>query len=220
VKALIADDHNLIREGIKLILNRLRKSVDILEADNFDDARKIVAANVDLDLIIMDLFMPGMMGPQGVSIIRNSAPVVPVIVLSMSEDPEHMRDSLKFGANGYVSKTSKNSILSNAINLVLEGGIYIPPEMLGAITDTGRYFTAADNNSKKPSLTDRQMEVLKLMAQGRTNKDIARLLDISDTTVKSHITTIFRQLDANNRTQAVHYAQQFKLINNDRPDDA
>lgn len=219
MKALIADDHNLIREGIKLILNRLRESVDILEADNFDDARKIVAANVDLDLIIMDLFMPGMMGPQGVSIIRNSAPVVPVIVLSMSEDPKHMRDSLKFGANGYVSKTSKNGILSNAINLVLEGGIYIPPEMLGAITDTARSLTAADNN-KKASLTDRQMEVLNLMAQGRTNKDIARILGISDTTVKSHITTIFRQLGANNRTQAVHYAQQFKLINNDSPDDA
>ncbi len=220
MKVLIADDHNLIREGIKLLLNRLRKSVDILEADNFEDARKIVAANLDLDLIIMDLFMPGMMGPQGVSIIRNSAPVVPVIVLSMSEDPEHMRDALKFGANGYIPKTSKNSILSNAINLVLEGGIYIPPEMLGGIANTGMYDTAADKNSKKPTLTDRQMEVLKLMAQGKTNKDIARILDISDATVKSHTTTIFRQLGAKNRTQAVHYAQQFKLIFIDKPNDA
>jgi DNA-binding NarL/FixJ family response regulator len=217
MKVLIADDHNLIREGIKLLLNRLWESADVLEADNFDDARKIVAANTDLDLIIMDLFMPGMMGPQGVSIIRNSAPVVPVIVLSMSEDPEHMRDALKFGANGYIPKSSKNSILSNAINLVLEGGIYIPPEMLSEIVDTGKPDTAADKNSKKPALTERQMEVLNLMAQGRTNKDIARILDISDATVKSHTTTIFRQLGANNRTQAVHYAQQLKLINNGKP---
>jgi DNA-binding NarL/FixJ family response regulator len=220
MKALIADDHNLIREGIKLLLNRLRGSVDILEADNFGDVCKIVAANTDLDLIILDLFMPGMMGPQGVSIIRNNAPVVPVIVLSMSEDPEHMRDALKFGANGYIPKTSRNSILSNAINLVLEGGIYIPPEMLGVITDTGMYDTAADKNSKKPTLTERQMEVLKLMAQGKTNKDIARVLDISDTTVKAHTTTIFRELGAKNRTQAVHYALQFKLILNDGSNNA
>jgi DNA-binding NarL/FixJ family response regulator len=220
MKALIADDHNLIREGIKLLLNRLRESVEVLEADNFDDARKIVAANPDLDLIIMDLFMPGMTGPQGVSIIRNSAPAVPVIVLSMSEDPAHMRDALKFGANGYVPKTSKNGILSNAINLVLDGGIYIPPEMLGGIADTGMYDAIAGNNSKKPALTDRQMEVLKLLAQGRTNKDIARILDISDTTVKSHTATIFRLLGAKNRTQAVHYAQRFKLILDDKPDNA
>jgi len=217
MKALIADDHNLIREGIKLILNRLMDSVDILEADNFDDAHRIVVANTDLDLIVMDLFMPGMTGPQGVSIVRNSAPVVPVIVLSMSENPEHMRDALKFGANGYIPKTSKNSILTNAINLVLEGGIYIPPEMLGVITNRDNCDTAADNNSRKPVLTGRQMEVLNLIAKGKTNKDIARLLDISDTTVKSHTTTIFRQLGADNRTQAVHYALQFKLIYTDKP---
>ena len=212
MKALIADDHNLIREGIKLILNRLLESVDIMEADNFDDTHKIVAANKDMDLIVMDLFMPGMTGPQGVSIIRNSAPVVPIIVLSMSEDPRHMRDALKFGANGYIPKSSKNSILTNAINLVLDGGIYIPPEMLDTISDTRDSDAAADNSGKKPPLTKRQMEVLSLMAQGRTNKDIARILDISDTTVKSHATTIYRQLGAENRTQAVHYALRFKLI--------
>ncbi len=217
MKALIADDHNLVREGIKLILNRLLESVDIMEADNFDETHKITAANTDLDLIIMDLFMPGMTGPQGVSIIRNSAPVVPIIVLSMSEDPGHMRDSLKFGANGYIPKSSKNSILISAINLVLEGSIYIPPEMLSVITDTGNYDTAADNNSKKPALTKRQMEVLNLLAQGRTNKDIARILDISDATVKSHTATIFRQLGAENRTQAVRLALQLKLIFTDKP---
>lgn len=217
MKVLLADDHNLIREGIKLILNRLLESVDILEADNFDDTHKIVTENTDLDLIIMDLFMPGMTGPRGVSTIRNSAPVVPVIVLSMSEDPKHMRDALKFGANGYIPKSSKNSVIINAINLVLEGSIYIPPEMLGVITDTGKYDAAADKPGKKPALTERQMEVLNLLAQGRTNKDIARILNISDTTVKSHTTAIFRKLGAENRTQAVHLALQFKLIFTDKP---
>lgn len=218
MKTLIADDHNLIREGIKLILNRLHESVDIMEAGNFDGAHKIVAENADLDLIIMDLFMPGMTGPQGVSIIRNCAPAVPIIVLSMSEDPGHMRDALKFGANGYIPKSSKNGILTNAINLVLDGGIYIPPEMLDTITSTGEDHTAADTINRKPPLTRRQLEVLNLMAQGKTNKDIARILDISDTTVKSHTMTIFRQLNAENRTQAVHYALQLKLISTETND--
>lgn len=212
MKALIADDHNLIREGIKLILNRLLESVDILEADNFEDTHNIVVAHSDLDLIIMDLFMPGMTGPQGVSIIRNCTPVVPIIVLSMSEEPGHMRDSLKLGANGYIPKSSSNGILFNAINLVLEGGIYIPPEMLDANLYTDNSDTVVDTNSNKPSLTKRQMEVLNLLAQGKTNKDIARTLNISDATVKSHTTTIFRQLGADNRTQAVHYALKHELI--------
>ena len=206
MKALIADDHNLIREGIKLVLNRLMGSVDIMEADNFDDTHNIVTANTDLDLIVMDLFMPGMSGTQGVSIVRNTAPVSPIIVLSMSEDTNHMREALNYGANGYIPKSSKSSILTNAINLVLGGGIYIPPEMLDTLSDTG------SNDDKKPQLTKRQTEVLNLIAQGRTNKEIARILDISDATVKSHTMTIFRQLGAENRTQAVHHAQQFNLI--------
>ncbi len=218
MKVLIADDHNLIREGIKLILNRLLASVDIMEADNFDDTHKIVVANADLDLIIMDLFMPGITGPQGVSIIRNSAPVVPVIVLSMSEDPEHMRDTLKYGANGYITKSSNNGIMTNAINLVLEGGIYIPPEMLDVVSKPAIRDLSGGENCKKPVLTERQMEVLKLMAEGGTNKDIARTMGISDATVKSHTTTIFRRLGADNRTQAVHYALRFKLISTDKED--
>jgi len=217
MKALIADDHNLIIEGIELILNRLLDSVDILEADNFDDTHKIVTENSDLDLIVMDIFMPGMTGPQGVSIIRNSAPVVPIIVLSMSEETGHMRDCLKFGANGYIPKSSKSNILSNAINLVLEGGIYIPPEMLDVITHSNDHHAAVNNNAKQSVLTERQMDVLKLLAQGKTNKDIARSLNISDTTVKTHTMTIFRQLGAENRTQAVHLALQLKLIDTDMP---
>ena len=219
MKALIADDHSLIRDGIKLILKRLLESVDILEAENFDDAHKIVETNSDLDLITLDLFMPGMAGPQSVSIIRHSAPVVPIIVLSMSEDPGHMRDVLKLGANGYIPKTSPNSILSNAIRLVLDGGIYVPPEMLNDVPDAGKNEKTIEVNKQKPALTERQLEILNLVAQGKTNKEIARILDIADTTVKSHTTTIFRQLGADNRTQAVHHALQLNLISTDNEND-
>jgi len=212
MKALIADDHNLIREGIKLILNRLLDTIDIFETATFDDTHKIVEENKDLDLIIMDLFMPGMSGPEGVSILRNTSPAVPIIVLSMSESIEHMRDSLKFGANGYIPKSSKNNILTNAINLVLDGGLYIPPEMLSVVTNSDLDMHSAKQDFKKAILTTRQTEVLNLLAEGRTNKEIARLLDISDKTVKSHTATIYRLLDADNRTQAVHHALQSGLI--------
>jgi len=212
MKALIADDHNLIIEGIKLILNRLLDSIDILEAENFEDTHKIVHENTDLDLIVMDIFMPGITGPQGVSIIRNSAPAVPIVVLSMSENTKHMRDCLKFGANGYIPKSSSNSIMSNAISLIMEGGIYIPPEMLDIITHADTHDSTVATNKKKPTITKRQMEVLTLLAEGKTNKEIARILKISDTTVKTHTTTIFRQLGAENRTQAVHLALQLKLL--------
>jgi DNA-binding NarL/FixJ family response regulator len=212
MKALIADDHNLIIEGIKLILNRLLDSIDILEAENFEDTHKIVHENTDLDLIVMDIFMPGITGPQGVSIIRNSAPTVPIVVLSMSENTEHMRDCLKFGANGYIPKSSSNNIMSNAISLIMEGGIYIPPEMLDVITHGDNHGAEVATNKKKATITERQMDVLTLLAEGKTNKEIARILKISDTTVKTHTMTIFRQLGAENRTQAVHLALQLKLL--------
>lgn len=212
MKALIADDHALIRDGIRLVLNRVLGDAEFLEADNFADTREILATHPDLDLLVMDLFMPGVMDPRAVSVIRNGAPTVPIIVLSMSEDPQHMRECLKSGANGYIPKSSRNTILYYAIKLVMEGGVYVPPEMLDVADGTANNQTGGNLTSADSGLTDRQTQVLTLMAQGRTNKEIARLLDISDNTVKTHTTTIFRQLGVNNRTQAVNHALLHRLV--------
>lgn len=207
MKILLADDHDLIREGIKLVLNNYTQNVELIEASNYPDTLKYVKDNFDLDLIIVDLFMPGASGTQGIKILRESAPCVPIIVLSSSEETEHIKSALEYGANGYIPKSSSNDILFRAIKLVMAGGIYLPPEML-----------INSNTKKKPLdtihllLTERQIEVLELMAKGNSNKEIARIMDITDHTVKSHVSMIFSHLNAKNRTQAVLNAQQSGLV--------
>lgn len=207
MKVLLADDHSLIRDGIKLVLESYTQTSEFIETDNFPDTQESVKNNPDLDLIVIDLFMPGSSGTDGIAQIRQSAPCTPIIVLSSSEDVEHVKTALKLGANGYIPKSSSNDVFLNAINLVMAGGIYIPEQMLSEKVDT-----MTVENPVSTVLTDRQTEVLKLMAQGKTNKAIAQIMNITDHTVKSHVSMIFSQLNAINRTQAVLNAQKIGLI--------
>jgi len=207
MKVLLADDHALIRDGIRLVLESHTKISEFIETDNYPDTLESVKNNSDLDLIVMDLFMPGSSGTDGIILIRQSAPCTPIIVLSTSEDIEHVKNALKLGANGYIPKSSSNDILLNAINLVMAGGIYIPAQMLNETDDT-----MPVEEPLTSLLTDRQTEVLKLMAQGKTNKAIAQIMNITDNTVKSHVSMIFTHLNAINRTQAVLNAQQRGML--------
>ena len=207
MKVLLADDHTLIRDGIKLVLKNYTKAVEFIEVDNYIDTLDAVKNNPNFDLIVMDLFMPGSSGTDGIAMIRQSTPCTPIIVLSSSEDVEHVKTALKLGANGYIPKSSSNDIFLSAINLVMAGGIYIPAQMLNETIDT-----MVDEKALTSLLTDRQTEVLKLMAQGKTNKTIAKIMSITDHTVKSHISVIFSHLNAANRTQAVINAQQRGLV--------
>lgn len=207
MKVLLADDHALIRDGIRLVLESYTQTAEFIETNNYPDTLESVKNNPDLDLIVMDLFMPGSSGTDGIILIRQSAPCTPIIVLSSSENIKHVKTALKLGANGYIPKSSSNEIFLSAINLVMAGGIYIPAQMLNETVNT----TSAEE-PLTTLLTDRQTEVLKLMAQGKTNKAIAKIMNITDNTVKSHVSMIFTHLNAVNRTQAVLNAQQRGLL--------
>ena len=217
-KVLLADDHPLVRDGIRYLLNAHPDKPTILEANSWPQTFHLIKLHQDLDLLLLDLTMPGMNGLSGVREARASIATTPLIILSMSEEPDQIQACLQLGVNGYIPKSSSTNLLLSAIEVVMNGGIYIPPHLLSSLQATqanaadGRDNHGADVHADNASITARQQEILRLIALGKTNKEIARVLTISDLTVKSHITNIFRQLSANNRTEAVHHANRLGLL--------
>lgn len=204
LKTLIADDHPLVREGIKNVLQRIDTDQIILQAVDFNEARKTIKQQPDLDLIILDLCMPAMQGIHSIIELRHQLPSTPIVIISASNSIDDIRDVIDNGANGYIHKSSNNEIMLNALRLVLSGGLYLPPQW----TEKSNPNTINDDKI----LTYRQKEVVNLLMTGKTNKEIAHQFSISEKTVKAHLSDIFRRLNANNRTQAVHQAKKLGLI--------
>ena len=212
MKILLADDHFMVREGLKLMLNKLDSHVEVIDAENYAEAIQQIEQHADFDLILLDKSMPGMDMQEGLSKIDVTQQ--PVVILSASESPEHMQQALSLGAKGYIPKSSTRSIMLNAIQLVLSGGTYIPPQMLTHIAGTSTHSVVKRNTKPRQDmrLTPRQLEVMMLMSEGHTNKGIANRLNISDTTVATHVNTIFKTLDVKNRTEAVKKATQLGIL--------
>jgi DNA-binding NarL/FixJ family response regulator len=192
-KVLIADDHPVFRRALGEIVGSLLSSETIcLEAANrtqlFD-----LAQREDLDLILLDLCMPGMTGLPELVAIRNLAPATPVVVVSCLDEAGIVRQAINCGASGYIPKSSPMEAFSAALKRVLDGGVYVP----------GPETKCAAKRGDADPLTPRQLAVLGLLSAGKSNKEIARELAISDLTVKVHITTIFRKLGVATRTQAI-----------------
>ncbi|MCU0841694.1 MAG: response regulator transcription factor [Thiobacillaceae bacterium] len=208
MRILLADDHPLFREGIKPLLHKLDAQVDIIEAKDYPSAFAAAGAEGDLDLALIDLYMPGADGGGGVGRFRAAFPDVPVIVLSASEQPEDIQHLLAVGALGYITKSSPSEVILGALRLVLAGGVYLPPSLLG-----NRH--AAEDQSdiarQRASLTLRQLEVLGELVRGKSNRQIAESLHVTEGTVKIHLATIFRLLGVANRTEAVLVAQRMGL---------
>ena len=213
MKVLIADDHRLIIEGVKIKLAELDPGVEAVVAMNLDELDRAVAEHADeLDLVLVDITMPGTNGHQHVARLRAQAPALPVIVLSGSEDVELMRSLIDLGVLGFIPKAYSPDVMLSAIRLVLAGGIYIPPLLLanaqaqGWQPDTPTAPVADANRSidgLRNLLTERQIDVMRLLSQGKPNKLIARDLGISEGTVKIHLAAIFRALNVRNRVEAV-----------------
>ncbi len=208
MKVLIADDHPLVREGIRHVLKRIDACHDVLEAENLDEARIIIEQHGDLDLVILDLVMPNMNGAASLRELRQRFPSVPIAIVSASEDVQDIRECIDNGANGYIPKSSGNDVMRSALQVILAGGIYLPPQWKASRMQVGA------GRDDEDALTRRQLQILQLLAQGKTNKEIARELAISDKTVKTHLSEIFRRLSASNRTQAVHQATTQGLLDN------
>lgn len=201
---LIADDHSLFRTGLKHLVQQLFQNPTIVEATNYDEAMAAIARETPLSLILLDLRMPQMDGFATLGTLVQAAEGVPVVVLSGSTDIDDMKQCFERGAMGYIPKNEPSKVILRALQLVLSGGIYVPPALL---KPTAEIEHSEENALSK--LTDRQREVLDLLAEGGSNKEIARKLNLAEATVKAHLATILRILNARNRTQAVIYLQRY-----------
>jgi DNA-binding NarL/FixJ family response regulator len=223
MKILIADDHRLVIEAVKAKLSELEADIEFVLAMSVDEL--LARASDDVDLAMIDLNMPGAEGQAHIDEIRRRHPAVPVIVLSGYEDPAVMRSALERGVLGFIPKAYSPEVMLSAVRLVLAGGVYVPPMMLSAVPPgvvaglppAGAVGGGAPLGSVAASaqtlehlrnvLTERQVEVLQLLSQGKPNKLIGRALGISEGTVKIHLAAIFRALNVRNRTEAVVAAQ-------------
>ena len=205
MKILIGDDHLLFREGLRRLLEQLQGEASFVEAGTFDEVLNQCRAGMTFDIILMDLHMPNWPGFDGLREIQALQPGVPVVVVSASEALGDIRGALDHGATGYIPKSSSVKVMMGALNLVFSGGIYLPPGALTASMDAAprrRSIEITDRNAGY-GLTQRQREVLECLRLGKSNKQIAYELGLSEGTVKIHVTAIFKSLGVKNRTQAV-----------------
>jgi DNA-binding NarL/FixJ family response regulator len=217
MKILIADDHELFRDGLRHVLDQLGGPLTIVEASDFDQALSTVEREKDIDIVLLDLSMPGMSWNDGLQRLKEQLPpTTPVIVLSASDDRRHVLQAVNLGAAGFIPKTSSSRVMLSALKLVLSGGVYLPPALLenGAQGLDGTGGPMASENAVS-FLTPRQREVLALLGQGKSNKEIARVLQLAEGTVKLHVTAILKALNVNNRTRAVVAASQLGLTTPD-----
>lgn len=208
MKIIVADDHMLFREGVRHILADLGQDVVVLQAGNYTQAETLLATHPDADLAIIDLDMPGMEVAGSLGRLTQEARTVPLVILSASEDPADMQRALNAGAMGFIPKSESAAVILNALRLVLSGSIYIPPALLRASVTS--YSGGRGDHGE--TLTPRQRDVLQQMIHGISNKEIGRLLGLSEATVKAHVTAIFKCLNVSNRTQAVSVAERLRLF--------
>ena len=183
----------------------------VLQASSAAEALELINEHADLDVIVLDLMLPGMGGLQALTEFAKIRPELPVIMLSSSEDPRDARNAFAQGARGYVPKSSSRYVLLSAIKLVLSGDLYVPKLLVESGSKTMATTFAPQGETSFP-LTERQIEVLRLINDGRPNKTIATELGLSEKTVKAHITAIFRALRVVNRTQAATAGRKAGLI--------
>jgi DNA-binding NarL/FixJ family response regulator len=201
MKILVCDDHALFREGLELILGQLDPEAELESVGDAEAALARVARGDGPDLVLLDLHLPGMDGFTALEALRRDRPDVPVVVLSGSESPAHARVVLERGASGFIPKSTRGAVLLSALRLVLAGGIYVPPLILDGLR-------AAEKASE---LTERQLEVLRLLARGLTNREIADVLRVAEGTVKSHVKHVYEVLDVTNRTEAAMRMRELGL---------
>ncbi|TXL80493.1 response regulator transcription factor [Vineibacter terrae] len=202
MKIVIIDDHALIREALRGVFKELKPDAVVLEASDAAQALQLIATHPDTAMVLLDLSLPGRDGFELLSALRRDHPAMSVVVLSGFADRANVRRALDHGALGFIPKSASREVMISALNLMFSGGVYIPPEILAA----PRAATPIGMPGKSPAelgLTDRQMDVLALMMQGKSNKAICRQLDLAEPTVKNHVTAILKALHASNRTEAV-----------------
>lgn len=211
MKLLVIDDHPVVRDGLAALLRQLGPEVAVLLAEGVSQGLGLADVHPDLDVVILDLAMPGSDGFAALHEFGRLQPQLPVVVLSSSEDPRDVRRALASGALGYIPKSAPPRTILAAVQFVLAGNVYVPTLLA---QDTATRDEAGDYSFPKSavSLTSRQIDVLRLLCEGRSNKEIGRMLGVSQKTVKVHVTAIFKALNVANRVQAAAVADKAGLI--------
>jgi DNA-binding NarL/FixJ family response regulator len=209
MKILVVDDHVLIREALRGVLTDLKPDATVFEACDSRQAMALIAEHGDIGLMLLDLNLPDRDGFSVLAEVRANHPAISVVVLSGQQDRASVVKALDLGALGFIPKSGLREVMVSALQLVFAGGIYIPPEIL---TRADASAPAQPGGPARPrqgttpadlGLTGRQLDVLALMMQGKSNKAICRVLDLAEPTVKNHVTAILKALKVTNRTEAV-----------------
>jgi len=218
MKILIADDHELFLKGLEFILQENLQNVEITSAQSYTDIFTVLKQDTTFDLVITDLAMPGANWLEAITKIHQTLPDTPIIIISAVFDKEILQQTLDIGVSGYIPKTASNPLIISAINLVLAGGVYIPHELLYsakapisqekqkeyiAPLKTLEKMTTNSMETSTKGLTERQIDIVRCIAEGLSNKQIAYKLNLTEGTVKVHITVILKILNVKNRTAAI-----------------
>ena len=208
---IVADDHPLFRTAIKEAMRASQGDTTFLEANSFETLQELVDVNPDVDLVLLDLHMPGVSGFAGLVYLCKCYPSIPVVIISANEDPLVIQRALDHGAAGFIPKSSNIQTITNAINDILMGEIWAPVSEQQNLP--GRNVSELVLAERMAQLTPQQFKVLMMVSQGLLNKQIAYDLGISEATVKAHVTAIMNKLEVSNRTQAVLAAGKLDVIN-------
>ncbi|VVO26379.1 response regulator transcription factor [Pseudomonas fluorescens] len=205
-KILIADDHPLFREAIHNVISDGFPGSEVMETADLDSALALTQEHDDLDLILLDLNMPGMHGLNGLINLRNEAPTIPVVIVSAEQDKQVVLQAITYGAVGFITKSSPRTQMTDAIQQILNGNVYLPSDIIRTQKPgTRRSMNDMPNFAPEllQALTRKQLLVLERMTKGESNKQIAYTLEIAETTVKAHVSAILRKLNVHNRVQAI-----------------
>ena len=204
-KILVADDHPLFREAICSVIAEGFPGTELLETPDLDSALEIAREQDDLDLILLDLNMPGMNGLNGLITLRNEAPSIPVVIVSAEEDKQIVLQAITYGAVGFITKSSPRAQMTEAIEQTMNGNVYLPSDIIRANRTSSRRHHEEAHLSPELlyALTRKQLLVLERMTKGESNKQIAYNLEIAETTVKAQDSAILRKLNVHNRVQAI-----------------
>lgn len=212
LKILIVDDHPLVRDAMAHLVDQLGREVAVLEAADCAAALRTAALHPDLDLVLLDLNLPGMSGMPALERFRSSHPAVPVVIVSMFRDRDTVMEAIRRGAMGFIPKSSSRENILSALLSVLAGSIYLPPDMHDSQPEAATSsFLGPAKSAAELGLTMRQGQVLALVMKGRANKEICRDLGLAERTVKAHVTAVLNALKVTSRTQAVIAATRLGL---------
>jgi len=211
LRLLVIDDHAMVREGLQQILRKLGPNVVQYEAQDAESALLLLETEKEFDLVLLDIMLPGTNGLSLLGILRKRFPAVPVVVLSALDDVDTVNRAMRLGAAGYVTKSGSGEILLEALKRVLEGEIFLPPHLHDKLSVTlssglGRGRSLSD----RYGLTEGQMRVAEMIREGKSNRDIAEMLGLTEGTVKVHVSKILRKLGVTSRAEAIALFQRHR----------